>query len=150
MGIRMCCRQPRIGKLSNCISLIFWTGYNTLGNVYALFVLWLRDYAGQFLFVSGQRAQTLDTPWSVGRQWFERKGDFSQVFYLCSSEPYLHLNVVFLSYSYEMLFRDEFDIRILSHLSLKGDIFSSDKTLIFLTTPGWSRGRRPISIINVS
>ena len=30
-----CCRQPRIGKLLNCISLIFWTGYNTLGNVYA-------------------------------------------------------------------------------------------------------------------
>ena len=63
----LCCRQPRIGKLLNCISLIFWTGYDTLGNVYsyAFFALWLRDYAGQFLFVSGQRAQTLDTPWSV-------------------------------------------------------------------------------------
>ena len=73
----ICCRQPRIGKLLNFITLIFWTGYNTLGNVYAFFVPWLRDYAGQFLFVSGQRAQTLDTPWSVGRQWFERKGDFS-------------------------------------------------------------------------
>ena len=42
---------------------------------YYVWVLFLN--AGQFLFVSGQRAQTLDTPWSVGRQWFEQKGDFS-------------------------------------------------------------------------
>ena len=31
----ICCRQPGIGKLLNCISLIFWTGYNNLGNLYA-------------------------------------------------------------------------------------------------------------------
>ena len=71
-----------------CVCVCVWGGL----------VLRLRDYAGQFLFVSGQRAQTLDTPSSVGRQCFERKSDLSLS---VLSMSYLHLNVIYAVFAFK-------------------------------------------------